>query len=84
MWFNLHDFITFEYQWPWGAGWGSEVKRSICLYIQSVALLSKKQASASAASVFFQDSVQIRDWSHAYSDADSLLPLKDLFFSPIA
>ena len=47
---------------------------------QSVSLLSKKQVSASAASVLFQESHQIRDWSHVYSNADSLLPLKDLFF----
>lgn len=51
---------------------------------QSVSLLSKNQASPSAASVFFQESHQIRDWSRAYSDTDSLLPLKDLFFSPVA
>lgn len=46
---------------------------------QSVSLLSKK-VRANAASVFFQESHQIRDWSHAYSDTDSLLPLKDFFF----
>lgn len=47
-----------------------------------VSLLSKKHARPSAASVFFHKSHQIRDWSHAHSDADSLLPLKGLF-SPL-
>lgn len=44
-----------------------------------VSLLSKKLAFPSAASVFFHKYHQIHDWSHVYSDADSLLPLKDLF-----
>ena len=50
---------------------------------QSVSLLPEK-VKANAASVFFQESHQIRDWSHAYSDTDSLLSLKDFFFSPTA
>ena len=50
---------------------------------QSVSLLSKK-VRANAASVFFQESHQIRDWSHAYSDTESLLPLKDFFSPPTA